>query len=184
MTSKKQIKSNRQNAQKSTGPRTREGKARSARNALKQGFFSCQSLLPDEDEDLFLVLLSGLRASLHPEGFMESLLVDKIACLSWRLRRFSPFEAEVLATRYVKRIEMNQIIYEDAELPTLGEAFTGGGENDAFSKLARYEAHLDRCWYKAFHELQALQAARRGKPENSPSERPPGPQGSKTGFVS
>ena len=37
MTSTLQLKSNRANAQQSTGPRSKEGKARSARNALKHG---------------------------------------------------------------------------------------------------------------------------------------------------
>jgi hypothetical protein len=37
MTSTPQIRSNRANAQQSTGPRSKEGKARSARNALKHG---------------------------------------------------------------------------------------------------------------------------------------------------
>jgi hypothetical protein len=37
MTSPQQMASNRANAQKSTGPRSKEGEARSARNALKHG---------------------------------------------------------------------------------------------------------------------------------------------------
>ena len=37
MTSTRQIKSNRDNARRSTGPRSEEGKARSARNAMKPG---------------------------------------------------------------------------------------------------------------------------------------------------
>jgi hypothetical protein len=37
MTSPQQLASNRANARKSTGPRSREGKVRSARNALKHG---------------------------------------------------------------------------------------------------------------------------------------------------
>ncbi len=37
MSSKRKIKANRQNAQVSTGPRTKAGKARSARNAMRHG---------------------------------------------------------------------------------------------------------------------------------------------------
>jgi len=39
MTTQKQIKANRQNAQKSTGPKTDEGKAAVSQNAVKHGIF-------------------------------------------------------------------------------------------------------------------------------------------------
>ena len=44
-TSVKQIAANRRNAQKSTGPRTPEGRAVSKMNALKHGIFSKEVLV-------------------------------------------------------------------------------------------------------------------------------------------
>ena len=53
---------------------------------------------------------------------------------------------------------------QEAETPTLGLAFVRGANGaDAFSKLSRYEAAIERSLYKALHELQRLQAARRGE---------------------
>jgi hypothetical protein len=50
----------------------------------------------------------------------------------------------------------------DAETATLGKAFIRDADKaNAFSKLSRYEATLERSLYKALHELQRLQAARR-----------------------
>jgi hypothetical protein len=51
---------------------------------------------------------------------------------------------------------------QDAETPTLGLTFIrdANGAN-AFSKLSRYEAGIERSLYKALHELQRLQGARR-----------------------
>ena len=44
-----QRKANRQNAKKSTGPRTPEGKARSSQNALKHGLLARDAVMADED---------------------------------------------------------------------------------------------------------------------------------------
>jgi len=48
MITQKQIKANRQNAQLSTGPRTKRGKEIIAQNALKHGVFCKQILLEGE----------------------------------------------------------------------------------------------------------------------------------------
>jgi hypothetical protein len=51
---------------------------------------------------------------------------------------------------------------QDAETPTLGLTFIrDANEANAFSKLSRYEAAIERSLYKALHELQRLQADRR-----------------------
>ena len=58
---------------------------------------------------------------------------------------------------------------QDAETPTLGLTFIrdANGAN-AFSKLSRYEAAIERSLYKALHELQRLQAARRADGDAPP----------------
>jgi hypothetical protein len=48
-----QILANQQNAQKSTGPRSPEGKAASAQNAAKHGLSSAFRVLQHEDQDEF-----------------------------------------------------------------------------------------------------------------------------------
>ena len=40
MTSERQMKANRENVKKTTGPRTRNGKSRSSKNALKHGLLA------------------------------------------------------------------------------------------------------------------------------------------------
>ena len=78
MTSDSKAEANRQNALKSTGPKTLEGKAAVRLNAVKHGLLSEQVLLPDEDEDALSELSERLRAELQPEGELENLLVDRI----------------------------------------------------------------------------------------------------------
>ena len=46
--SQKQIDANRRNAQKSTGPKTKEGKAKSSMNSIKYGIYSDKFLIKGE----------------------------------------------------------------------------------------------------------------------------------------
>jgi len=56
----------------------------------------------------------------------------------------------------------------------LGRAFKSDAEDriDAFSRLARYEAHIQRQMFKALEELQRLQIARRQTRPDRASELP------------
>ena len=91
MISEKQLASNRENALRSTGPQTPEGKEVSKRNALKYGVYSNDLILrhglirenPADFENLF----GSLKEDLRPEGAMETIVVEKIAVSLWRLRR-------------------------------------------------------------------------------------------------
>jgi hypothetical protein len=91
MTSEKQIESNRRNAQKSTGPKTAEGKSRSRLNAFKHGMSATGFVIPagqaKENLDEFQGLLAALRRDLRPQGTLQELLVESIAIQQWRLRR-------------------------------------------------------------------------------------------------
>lgn len=97
MSSLKQIAANRLNAEKSTGPKSDEGKALVSQNALKHGLLSSQAILPWEDSRSLDELAKGLRSELHPNGELELLLVDRIASLVWRLRRAGKIETAILA---------------------------------------------------------------------------------------
>jgi hypothetical protein len=61
MTTTKRMAANRRNAQKSTGPKTPEGKAVVRLNAMKHGLLSREVLLPDEDEATLVELGKRLR---------------------------------------------------------------------------------------------------------------------------
>ncbi len=58
---------------------------------------------------------------------------------------------------------------QDTETATLGRAFIRDADGaNAFSKLSRYEVSIERSFYRALHELQRLQAARRAEGDVSP----------------
>src|SRR5579862_5660428 len=66
MATANQIAANRANAQKSTGPRTEEGKAKSCLNHLSHGFASSATVMPGEDPQEFIALHNDLAAEHQP----------------------------------------------------------------------------------------------------------------------
>jgi hypothetical protein len=164
MTSAKRVQANRQNALKSTGPKTQQGKDVARLNATKHGLLSQEVLLPGEDEAAFTELSESLNAQLQPLGELESMLVEQIIAARWRLRRLRRVEAGVFAPEL--RDIYTQRIASENETAALGLSFIR--KADGFSTLSRYEAALERSLYKALHELQRLQAARDAETEVPP----------------
>jgi hypothetical protein len=97
MASERQIRANRRNALKSTGPRTAAGKAASSRNALRHGLTALQVVIEGEDPALFEALCHRFLGEFQPVGPVEEFLVERLAGLAWRLRRVPLFEAALLA---------------------------------------------------------------------------------------
>jgi hypothetical protein len=87
MPSQKQLKANRRNAQKSTGPKSKKGKSRVAQNAFKHGFTANTPIIPGEDPDAYNTFRANLTKELNPQGPTEKMLADRIIDLSWRLKR-------------------------------------------------------------------------------------------------
>ena len=97
MTSENQAKANRENALKSTGPKTPEGKDAVRLNALKHGLLSQETLLPGEDEEALKGLGERLRDELRPVGELENLLVDRDHFRLLGLSRLGRVEAGIFA---------------------------------------------------------------------------------------
>jgi hypothetical protein len=92
MTTERQIAANRRNAQKSTGPRTEQGKLGSRRNAMRHGLCA-ETVAPSfEDPEKFQEFEAGLIADYAPQSAIEFQLVGRIASLLWRLRRATLIE--------------------------------------------------------------------------------------------
>ena len=97
-TSLPKVEVNRKNALASTGPKTAEGKAVSRMNATKHGLVSRLEVLPSlEKQKDWQVHLGLLLADLNPVGHLESILVERLALLLWRLARVARYEREVTA---------------------------------------------------------------------------------------
>jgi hypothetical protein len=92
MISKEKLRANQKNAQKSTGPRTPEGKRISSQNSVTHGLLSREALLPGEDANELDALRAELTADLAPVGALEVMWVDVIVTALWKLRRGNRFE--------------------------------------------------------------------------------------------
>jgi hypothetical protein len=103
----KRLAANRKNARKSTGPKTSAGKAASSRNAVTHGVLAAAPVLPGlESLEDWEGHRAGVVESLAPVGYIENLLAERIALLSWRLRRVVRYEVEV-ATASAATAEMD-----------------------------------------------------------------------------
>jgi hypothetical protein len=84
MASKKQIDANRRNAKRSSGPKSASGKAVVASNALREGVFSPQLYIADEDRPLYNILSAELLAQYQPKTPMQFVAFEGILCSAWR----------------------------------------------------------------------------------------------------
>lgn len=138
---------------KKGGPRTSEGKAASALNALKHGLSGHQHrFLASEDPEQFVVLLDALRNDLAPVGAVEELLVRRMAECEWRLRRCEAFEVEALDAEGAEDDGAGMALWRDSQ----------SGKGRVVETVMRYRSASERAFTAALHELQRLQAARRG----------------------
>ena len=87
---------NRLNAQKSTGPRTPEGKQKSSLNALRHGLTSQFAVIPGEDHELYQIHLQAFLDEYDPQSVTELHLVRSLAELAWRIDRVASLEADLL----------------------------------------------------------------------------------------
>ncbi len=148
-----QLAANRLNSQKSTGPRSVEGKAASRFNALKHAASAKSLVIPGENEANFAELAAAYHEQFQPVGPEEALLVEKIIGADWTQRRMDRIENEVLNALISQQ--------DESEENPLGAAYIKdcAGPN-ALHKIFRRREAASRDWYRAIKELRALQARR------------------------
>ena len=93
MATEQQIAANRMNAQKSTGPKTPQGRAAVRLNGLKHGLTSSTLVLKGESISDFENLLDSFEAEHCPSTATEEALVRQMAMAQWRRRRLYHIEA-------------------------------------------------------------------------------------------
>jgi hypothetical protein len=151
-TSTRKVEANRQNAQRSTGPKTPEGKAKSSQNSITHGIFVKKFLNGVAPETVAEIeaLAAGVREHYQPVGILEELLVQKIVIELARDHRVLGVEQE---------------FHGDAS-PMLLVARLG--------LMTRYTTSTSRALYRAIQELERVQAIRKARESSaiSPTGEP------------
>ncbi|HEX6505784.1 MAG TPA: hypothetical protein VF011_21285 [Terriglobales bacterium] len=91
--SQRKREANRQNALKSTGPRTERGKNVSRHNAAKHGILGSALFLKAKEKAEYKRLVQSLREPFRPEGAYEEFLVEEIAVCALRRKYLYRYES-------------------------------------------------------------------------------------------
>jgi hypothetical protein len=157
MATDKQIAANRLNAQKSTGPKTPEGRAAVRLNGVTHGLTAETLVLKGESESDFKNLFDSLEAEHDPATPTEEALVVQLAMATWRLRRLYHSEAGFYTYKMKSLADLDKSLNLD-DAARLGRVTDWSSKTvDVFN---RQEARLERTFYRALHELQSLRKAR------------------------
>ncbi len=164
MATEAQVEANRANAQKSTGPRTPEGKAAIAQNALKHGLRARAAVLQGEDWEEYTCFRAGMLEELYPDGVQEMELATRIVDLTWRLRRAGRYQDAVFEALYDKyaaeptaagaRPDPGASVPGD---PVLGRMILAdfSGER-VLERLLLYERRIESSLSRAWADLRQL----------------------------
>ncbi len=140
--SPRKLAANRTNAQRSTGPRTPEGKEKSKLNATTHGltarYFPAVIQAGTAEWQEFEAIRADLYDHYQPEGALESLLLEKVTIEYMRYRRLVEHE-QTLSVRYP------------------------GFFLEIVNKLARYQTAINNQLFEAIRELERAQARRKDK---------------------
>ncbi|MEJ2649685.1 MAG: hypothetical protein P8016_14905 [Sedimentisphaerales bacterium] len=181
MSTEAQIKANRENAKKSTGPRTARGKEVVSQNALRHGLCAKKNLIRTESQEEFDLFRDVMLDDLAPSGGMELMLAQRIVALSWRLRRAEHFQ-NVLVDALIdfsmqdcrSRIDNAQ---EEARAGNF-DLITGYALKRDFADarsldlLLSYERRIESSLYKATDEFRKTQKLRKEKQSQSAGFQP------------
>jgi len=118
--SNRTIRSKQEKRDKSTGPKTEEGKAVSSQNARTHGFTASTVVLSTEDQTLYEFNRGQFHDSLNPVGFLEIQLVDEIASARWRQQRCIVFETALIDRKIDEQAAYYDETFEKLDVETRG----------------------------------------------------------------
>jgi hypothetical protein len=179
MSTESQILANHLNSQKSTGPRTEEGKTAVSQNAVKHGLRAERDVITSESQADFDQYRQQLLDELSPVSPMESILAERIVTLSWRLKRAGRFQNQAIDVLNYDQIndplkKLTRSLFRNVADKSLINA-NGSNGDLALGRLAvkdfadarvlehllMYERRIEHSLYKTILEFQRLNIVRK-----------------------
>ncbi len=179
MSSEEKIIANRRNAKKSTGPRTRQGKAIVSKNAVKHGLLAHQVVISSERREDFDIHRDRIIKDMVPGTPMESMLAERIVILSWRLKRIDHIQNQTIDALNARNTSgpltklTKSLLFKDNLLP---QADSSDSANNlalgimaikdfsnarVLERLLMYERRIENSMLKMIFEFQRLQLMRK-----------------------
>jgi len=180
MATEAQIAANRRNSQKSTGPKTADGKAVVAQNALKHGLFATLVVINGETQEDFDMFRGEMLAELVPVGIIESVLAERIVSLAWRLRRAEVMERQVIDELIDCNADRHRSYYgspssdprKSPDYLPLGRIATRDWSNSRIiERVLMYERRIEYSIFKVMAELKSLQQIRENEQAAAEAEQ-------------
>lgn len=163
--SQKQLEANRKNSQLG-GVKTEEGKEIVKHNALKHGLLAKEVLLEGENKKELDELSESVVNSLKPDGELENILAERIISNTWRLKRCLKIERNLM--EYEKNNELGNFDIGGSAQQSERSSILGMVSSHLMDRIMRYETTIERGIFKSLHELERIQAKKKGEAVNSP----------------
>ena len=186
--SPQRLAANRANAARSTGPRTNQGKTRSAQNARKHGFKAANfAVIRLEQLDDVARLKADLVAAYQPVNSQELFAVERIALAQQALLRSATLETGIFTSCLNDALNLDgSLAYplssdltcdiEVTRAQNRAYALAEGlqvkvRKSPSFNLFLRYQAQTERLYRRAIEEFERLRALRADLP-NEPIVEP------------
>ena len=150
------------NAQKSTGPRSVEGKSASRFNALKHGIDAASVVIPGEDSAEYQSLADQYLIEFSPQSASESFHVDTMLRADWLKRRLETVEADPYRTIMIESPGNSLATALLAETPAA----------KLLLRIQRQIAAFERTWHRANNEFNRARAQAGIAPVAAPEDSP------------
>jgi hypothetical protein len=193
--SPKQLAANRANAANSTGPKTPQGKARSARNSVKHGFTaSTFAVVRLEDLQEIALLKSDLVSVYQPVNSQELFALERMAIAQQTILRAARLESGLFTTCLNETLDnsdhpfipMSEELAGDGDIEItraqnrnylLAEGFLRTvRQSNGWTIFLRYQAQAERLYRRALEDFDRLKALRPTLPNEAIPDLQPQPE--------
>jgi hypothetical protein len=159
---------NRANAERSTGPKTTEGKQRSAMNAFRHGLTGQSLMLQPNEMEAYNRLTAEMLSTLKPKTELERQLAQKIIEGYFRLNRLAAVENNMFNFGLIQHTTTTD--HDDRVEVMVAQTRSWFEQANAFDVLGRYETRLSRQLHKYSQDSNA--SRRNAPPASAPNARP------------